>query len=142
GRPGGRLPRRGPLRAPVYRPAADSAGRLRVGAAVGINGDIEGRVRALVEAGADTLVVDTAHGHQETMIEALGRVRALDPGVPIVAGNVVTADGVRDLMAAGADIVKVGVGPGAKWTTRTQTGVGRPQFSAVLEGSAAARELV
>ncbi|HHU44759.1 MAG TPA: GuaB1 family IMP dehydrogenase-related protein, partial [Actinomycetales bacterium] len=91
--------------------------------------------------GADTLVVDTAHGHQETMIEALGRVRALDPGVPIVAGNVVTADGVRDLVAAGADIVKVGVGPGAMCTTRMQTGVGRPQFSAVLECSAAAREL-
>src|SRR5699024_5283086 len=141
GKLAGILTRRGALRATVYRPAVDSAGRLRVGAAVGINGDIEGRVRALVEAGADTLVVDTAHGHQETMIEALGRVRALDPGVPIVAGNVVTADGVRDLVAAGADIVKVGVGPGAMCTTRMQTGVGRPQFSAVLECSAAAREL-
>ena len=141
GKLAGILTRRGALRATVYRPAVDADGRLRVGAAVGINGDVEGRVRALVEAGADTLVIDTAHGHQETMIDVLRRVRALEPGVPIVAGNVVTAGGVRDLVEAGADIVKVGVGPGAMCTTRMQTGVGRPQFSAVLECAAAAREL-
>ena len=141
GKLAGILTRRGALRATVYRPAVDADGRLRVGAAVGINGDVEGRVRALVEAGADTLVIDTAHGHQETMIDVLRRVRALEPGVPIVAGNVVTAAGVRDLVEAGADIVKVGVGPGAMCTTRMQTGVGRPQFSAVLECAAAAREL-
>lgn len=87
----------------------------------------------------DTLVVDTAHGHQEGMIEALKAVRALDPQVPIVAGNVVAAEGVRDLIEAGADIVKVGVGPGAMCTTRMMTGVGRPQFSAVLECAAEAR---
>ena len=75
------------------------------------------------------------------MLDALAAVRALDPGVPVVAGNVVSGDGVRDLVAAGADIVKVGVGPGAMCTTRMQTAVGRPQFSAVLECAAAAREL-
>ena len=141
GKLAGILTRRGALRATLYRPAVDADGRLRVGAVLGINGDVEGRARALLDAGADTLVVDTAHGHQDSMIRALERVRALDPGVPVVAGNVVTADGVRDLVAAGADIIKVGVGPGAMCTTRMQTGVGRPQFSAVLECAAAAREL-
>ncbi|WP_080796716.1 GuaB1 family IMP dehydrogenase-related protein [Corynebacterium pacaense] len=137
----GILTRAGALRATMYSPAVDSNGRLRVGAAIGINGDIEGRTTTLVEAGADVLVVDTAHGHQGTMIEALKRIRALGVEVPIVAGNVVTAEGVRDLVEAGADIIKVGVGPGAMCTTRMQTGVGRPQFSAVLECAAAAREL-
>jgi GMP reductase len=85
------------------------------------------------------LVVDTAHGHQERMISALRAVRGA--GVPIAAGNVVTAEGVTDLVQAGADIVKVGVGPGAMCTTRMMTGVGRPQFSAVLECAARAREL-
>ena len=87
----------------------------------------------------DVLVVDTAHGHQERMLSALRAVRALDPPVPVAAGNVVTAEGVRDLVEAGADIVKVGVGPGAMCTTRMMTGVGRPQFSAVLDCAAAAR---
>ena len=87
----------------------------------------------LLEAGADCLVVDTAHGHQDRMVEALQAVRALDPQVPVAAGNVVSAEGVRELVEAGADIVKVGVGPGAMCTTRMMTGVGRPQFSAVLE---------
>ena len=86
-------------------------------------------------------MLDTAHGHQEQMLEAVRAVRALDPPVPVAAGNVVTAAGVRDLVEAGADIVKVGVGPGAMCTTRMVTGVGRPQFSAVLECGAQAREL-
>ncbi|RSZ65099.1 GuaB1 family IMP dehydrogenase-related protein [Corynebacterium hylobatis] len=141
---GGRLvgifTRSGALRSAVYHPAADDAGRLRVGAAIGINSDIEDDVATLVDAGVDVLVVDTAHGHQESMMEALRRVRTCDIGVPVVAGNVVTAQGVRDLVEAGADIIKVGVGPGAMCTTRMQTGVGRPQFSAVLECAAAARE--
>jgi IMP dehydrogenase len=141
GRLVGVLSRRGALRSSVYAPAVDASGRLRVGAAVGINGDVAGKARALLEAGVDVLVVDTAHGHQERMIRALDAVRSVDPHVPVVAGNVVTADGVRDLVAAGADIVKVGVGPGAMCTTRMQTAVGRPQFSAVLECAAAAREL-
>ena len=137
----GVLTRTGALRATLYRPAVDAQGRLRVAAAVGINGDVAGRAAKLLEAGVDTLVVDTAHGHQEKMLEVLRQVRALDPQVPVVAGNVVTAEGVRDLVEAGADIVKVGVGPGAMCTTRMMTGVGRPQFSAVVECAAAAREL-
>jgi len=141
GRLVGVLTRKGALRATLYQPAVDAHGRLRVAAAIGINGDVVGKAEALLDAGVDTLVVDTAHGHQERMISALRAVRALNPGVPIVAGNVVTADGVRDLVAAGADIVKVGVGPGAMCTTRMMTGVGRPQFSAVLDCAAAAREL-
>ncbi len=137
----GALTRTGALRATLYRPAVDDSGRLRVAAAVGVNGDVEDKAAALIEAGADLLVIDTAHGHQEKMISALARVRRLDPRVPIVAGNVVTAEGVRDLVEAGADIVKVGVGPGAMCTTRMMTGVGRPQFSAVMECAAEARRL-
>jgi IMP dehydrogenase len=137
----GVLSRKGAVRSTVYRPALDAAGRLRVGAAVGINGDVAAKAKGLLEAGVDVLVVDTAHGHQTKMLQALEAVRGLDPQVPVVAGNVVTAAGVRDLVAAGADIVKVGVGPGAMCTTRMQTAVGRPQFSAVLECAAAARAL-
>ena len=139
GRLVGVLTRQGALRATLYKPAVDDRGRLRVAAAVGINGDVTGKAAALLEAGVDMLVVDTAHGHQERMISALRAVRELDPAVPVAAGNVVTAEGVRDLVEAGADIVKVGVGPGAMCTTRMMTGVGRPQFSAVLDCAAAAR---
>lgn len=141
GRLVGVLTRRGALRSSVYSPALDGAGRLRIAAAVGINGDVKAKAAELLAAGADVLVVDTAHGHQVKMLQALEAVRSLDPQVPIVAGNVVTADGVRDLVAAGADIIKVGVGPGAMCTTRMMTAVGRPQFSAVLECAEAAREL-
>ncbi|MEU6441991.1 GuaB1 family IMP dehydrogenase-related protein [Streptomyces sp. NPDC047046] len=133
GRLTGILTRTGALRATLYTPNTDASGRLRVAAAVGINGDVAGKAKQLLDAGVDTLVVDTAHGHQESMIAALRAVRALDPRVPIVAGNIVAAEGVRDLVEAGADIIKVGVGPGAMCTTRMATGVGRPQFSAVLE---------
>jgi len=130
------------VRSSVYRPALDAKGRLLIGAAVGINGDVAARSQALVEAGVDVLVVDTAHGHQAKMLSALEAIRAVVPaGLPLVAGNVVTAAGVRDLVSAGADILKVGVGPGAMCTTRMMTAVGRPQFSAVLECSEAARAL-
>lgn len=139
GRLVGILSRKGALRATLYTPATDAHGRLRVAAAVGVNGDVAGKAKALLAAGVDTLVVDTAHGHQETMINALRAVRALDPQVPLVGGNVVSARGTRDLIEAGADIVKVGVGPGAMCTTRMMTGVGRPQFSAVWECAAEAR---
>ena len=141
GRLVGILTRAGALRAHLYSPALDDAGRLRIAAAVGINGDVATKAKDLIDAGADVLVIDTAHGHQEKMLEALRSVRALDPGVPVVAGNVVSAQGTRDLIEAGADIVKVGVGPGAMCTTRMMTAVGRPQFSAVLECASAAREL-
>src|SRR5262249_39574640 len=128
----GILTRTGALRAELYRPAVDAKNALRIGAAVGINGDVEGKVKTLLDTGVDVLVIDTAHGHQEKMIAALQAVRGLDPAVPVVAGNVVTTDGVHDLIDAGADIIKVGVGPGSMCTTRMMTGVGRPQFSAVL----------
>ena len=133
--------RKGAVRSSMYRPALDDQGRLRVAAAVGINGDVAGKAQALLDAGVDVLVIDTAHGHQEKMLDALAAVRSLDPQVPIVAGNIVSAEGTRDLITAGADIIKVGVGPGAMCTTRMMTAVGRPQFSAVLECAAAAREL-
>ncbi|HZB31914.1 MAG TPA: GuaB1 family IMP dehydrogenase-related protein [Streptosporangiaceae bacterium] len=141
GRLSGILTRTGALRATLYAPAVDAGGRLRIAAAIGVNGDVAARTKALLDADADLIVVDTAHGHQEKVIDALRQVRALGPAVPIVAGNVVTAVGVRDLVEAGADIVKVGVGPGAMCTTRMMTGVGRPQFSAVAECAAAARRL-
>ncbi|AUH68931.1 MULTISPECIES: GuaB1 family IMP dehydrogenase-related protein [Gordonia] len=136
----GVLTRLGALRSGIYRPNVDASGRLRIGAAVGINGDVVGKARALVEAGADLLVVDTAHGHQEKMISALAAIAGADLGVRLAAGNVVSAQGTLDLIEAGADIVKVGVGPGAMCTTRMMTGVGRPQFSAVAECAAVARE--
>ncbi|MBC7633677.1 GuaB1 family IMP dehydrogenase-related protein [Aeromicrobium sp.] len=145
----GVLTRKGALRSTIYQPAVDPSGRLVIGAAVGINGDVGRRAADLLAMGIDVLVVDTAHGHQEKMLEALPLVveardaHASTSGrrVPVAAGNVVSADGVRDLVAAGADIVKVGVGPGAMCTTRMMTGVGRPQFSAVLECAAAATDL-
>jgi len=141
GRLVGVLTRTAALRSTIYAPALDAGGRLRVAAAVGVNGDVKAKAADLLEAGVDCLVLDTAHGHQARMVDAVQAVRALDPGVPLVAGNVVSAEGVRDLVDAGADIVKVGVGPGAMCTTRMMTGVGRPQFSAVLECAQAAREL-
>ncbi|WP_322936306.1 GuaB1 family IMP dehydrogenase-related protein [Nocardioides bizhenqiangii] len=141
GRLVGVLTRTGALRATLYRPAVDDTGSLRIAAAVGVNGDVGAKARALLDAGVDCLVVDTAHGHQDRMVEALQAVRALDPPVPVVAGNVVDADGTRALVEAGADIVKVGVGPGAMCTTRMMTGVGRPQFSAVLACAEAAHDL-
>ena len=137
------------LRSTLYRPAVDAEGRLLIGAAVGINGDVPGRAEALLDSRIDVLVVDTAHGHQDKMLQALKSVREVRDRhaetsggrVPLVAGNVVTADGVSELVDAGADVVKVGVGPGAMCTTRMMTGVGRPQFSAVLECAEAARAL-
>ncbi|OJX94432.1 MAG: inosine 5-monophosphate dehydrogenase [Micrococcales bacterium 73-15] len=137
----GVLTQTGSLRSSIYTPALDADGAFQVAAAVGINGDVAGNAEALLACGVDVLVVDTAHGHQEKMIQALHAVRSVAPDALVVAGNVVTADGVSDLVAAGADIVKVGVGPGAMCTTRMMTGVGRPQFSAVLECATRAREL-
>jgi IMP dehydrogenase len=145
----GLMTSKGALRSSMYDPALDPDGRLMVGTAIGINGDLAARARRLLDAGADVLVVDTAHGHQERMITAVSAVRdardafEADTGrrVIVVAGNVVTARAVDDLVEAGADVLKVGVGPGAMCTTRMQTGVGRPQFSAVLECAVAASAL-
>lgn len=149
GRLVGVMTAKGALRSAIYSPALDHEGRLRCGVAVGINGDVPAKVRAALAAGADVLVMDTAHGHQEKMITALDHARQVRDEfetstgrrILVVAGNVVTAGGTHDLIEAGADIIKVGVGPGAMCTTRMQTGVGRPQFSAVLECATAAREL-
>ncbi len=144
----GVLTRKGVLRSAIYTPAVDPAGSLLIGAAIGINGDVAAKAAALLEARADVLVVDTAHGHQEKMVESLRLVTSARDAfeaesgrrIAVVAGNVVSATGTVDLIRAGADIVKVGVGPGAMCTTRMMTGVGRPQFSAVLESSTAAAE--
>jgi IMP dehydrogenase len=137
----GAVTRKGALRSTIYKPALNSRGEFLTSVAVGINGDPAQRARDLVALGVDVLVIDTAHGHQASMIRAIEAVRAAAPGVPIVAGNVVTRDGTRDLINAGADIIKVGVGPGAMCTTRMMTGVGRPQFSAVLESAEVARSM-
>ncbi len=135
------ITREGALRSTIYQPAVDADGRLMVGVAVGINGDPAARAKELVGHGVDVLVIDTAHGHQTRTLHAIESVRAVLPDAKIVAGNVVTADGTRQLIEAGADVVKVGVGPGAMCTTRMMTGVGRPQFSAVLECADEARRL-
>jgi IMP dehydrogenase len=135
----GVLTRTGALRAELYSPALDAAGRFRVAGAIGVNGDVTAKTEALLAAGVDVLVVDTAHGHQRKMLDALRAIRSQEPDVPVVAGNVVSAEGTHDLLEAGADIVKVGVGPGAMCTTRMMTGAGRPQFSAVAECAATAR---
>lgn len=139
GRLHGVITEKGALRSALYQPAVDDHRRLMVAAAVGINGDVAGKTRQLVETGVDVIVVDTAHGHQQKMLEAVEAARAAAPHHPLAAGNVVTVDGTNDLISAGADIVKVGVGPGAMCTTRMMTGVGRPQFSAVLACAEAAR---
>jgi GMP reductase len=138
----GVLTRESIVRSILYKSAVDKAGQLLVAVAVGINGQPERRAAVLREAGADVIVVDTAHGDQSKTQDAISKVRReVGSDVPIVAGNIVTGDGTKRLISAGADIVKVGVGPGAMCTTRRQTGVGRPQFSAVAECAAAAGEV-
>jgi IMP dehydrogenase len=129
------------LRSAMYRPALNERGEFITSVAIGVNGDPASKARQLASIGVDVLVVDTAHGHQTRMIDAVEAVRSAAPRAIVVAGNVVTSSGTRDLISAGADIVKVGVGPGAMCTTRMMTGVGRPQFSAVLECADEARSL-
>jgi IMP dehydrogenase len=116
----------------------DEIGRLRVAAAIGAGGDFLTRAKALIDAGVDALVVDTAHGHSEAVLEATGRVREAFPEVQLVAGNVASREGARALVERGVDAVKVGVGPGSICTTRVVTGVGVPQLTAefdALEGA-------
>lgn len=137
----GCVTRKGALRSTIYQPALDKEGRMLISVAVGINGDPAIRAKSLLAMGVDVLVIDTAHGHQQRMIEAIDQVRSVDDACTIVSGNVVTGDGTRDLINAGADIIKVGVGPGAMCTTRMMTGVGRPQFSAVHECADIARAM-
>ena len=116
----------------------DEKGRLRVGAAVGVGEDRDERVAALVKAGVDVLVVDTAHGHSKNVQNAVRAIRAAYPDVQIIAGNVATADAYESLVKAGADAVKVGIGPGSICTTRIVAGVGVPQVSAIAECAKAA----
>ncbi len=111
----------------------DARGRLRVGAAVGIRGDYLERAEALVGEDVDALVMDVAHGHTEAALSALQTLRARFPNVGLIAGNVATAEGTRDLVERGADAVKVGVGPGSTCTTRIVTGAGVPQITAILD---------
>ena len=137
----GAITRKGSLRSTIYVPATNSDGQFLTSVAVGINANPAKRAQALIALGVDVLVIDTAHGHQDRMLRAIESVRAVAPNATIVAGNVVTREGTRDLINAGADIIKVGVGPGAMCTTRMMTGVGRPQFSAVLESAEMARSM-
>ncbi|MDO1509480.1 MULTISPECIES: IMP dehydrogenase [unclassified Neisseria] len=109
----------------------DSDGRLRVGAAVGVGADTDERVKALVEAGVDVLVVDTAHGHSQGVLDRVRWVKQHFPKVQVIGGNIATAQAARDLVAAGADAVKVGIGPGSICTTRIVAGVGVPQLTAI-----------
>ena len=114
----------------------DDAGQLRVGAAVGLAADTDKRVAALVAAGVDVLVVDTAHGHSKGVLEQIKRIKQNHPNVQIIGGNVATARGARALVDAGADAVKVGIGPGSICTTRIVTGIGVPQITAVANVAA------
>lgn len=119
----------------------DRFGRLRVAAAIGAGGDVLTRARALVDAGADALVVDTAHGHSDGVLQAAAAVREAFPDVQLVAGNVATRAGAEALVARGVDAVKVGVGPGSICTTRVVAGVGVPQLTAVMEAVAGAGDV-
>ena len=115
----------------------DELGRLRVAAATGVGDDGHARAEALIDAGVDVLVVDTAHGHSAGVLAQVGRIKRLSNAVQVVAGNVATPDGARALIDAGADAIKIGIGPGSICTTRVVAGVGVPQFSAVMETAAA-----
>lgn len=110
----------------------DERGRLRVAAAIGIGGDTMSRAEALVKAGVDALVLDTAHGHTKGVVLTLKKIKELYPNMEVVVGNIATGDAAKALVEAGADAVKVGIGPGSICTTRVIAGVGVPQFSAVL----------
>ncbi|MDN4592536.1 IMP dehydrogenase [Polycladomyces subterraneus] len=120
--------------------AKDDQGRLLAGAAVGVSQDTFKRAAALVEAEVDVLVVDTAHGHSKGVLETVAKLREMFPDLVIIAGNVATAEGTRDLIEAGASIVKVGIGPGSICTTRIVAGIGVPQITAIYDCATAARE--
>ena len=128
-------------KAEVYpNSARDEKGRLLVGAAIGVTSDVMDRVAALVEAGADVLCLDSAHGHSHNILECVKRIKALYPDVQLIAGNVATAEGTRALIEAGADCVKIGIGPGSICTTRVVAGIGVPQITAVYDAACVAAE--
>ena len=118
----------------------DEFGRLRVGAAIGVGPDQEERVSVLLDAGVDVIVIDTAHGHSDRVVAAVAHTKRKFPQIELIAGNIATAEGARDLIKAGADAVKIGVGPGSICTTRVIAGVGVPQLSAILDCAKVARE--
>lgn len=120
--------------------AKDKKGRLLAGAAVGVAADTMERVQALINAGIDVIVIDSAHGHSEGVLRTVQAVKARYPGLNLIAGNVATGEGARDLIEAGADAVKVGVGPGSICTTRVVAGIGVPQISAIYDAARAAME--
>ena len=120
--------------------AKDKKGRLLCGAAVGITGDILDRVKALYEAKVDVVVLDSAHGHSKGVMDAVKKIKAAYPDLQVIAGNVATAEGCRALIEAGADCVKVGIGPGSICTTRVVAGIGVPQVTAVMDCAEAAAE--
>ncbi len=119
----------------------DDSGRLRVGGAIGIGADCLPRAEALLDAGADFLVLDSAHGHSKNVLDAIRGVRAAFPNSQIVAGNIATYEGAKAVLQAGADTVKVGIGPGSICTTRIVAGIGVPQVTAIIEATRAAREM-
>lgn len=118
----------------------DSLGRLRVGAAVGPTAEMEARIEGLIKAGVDVVVIDTAHGHSQGVIDAVIRAKATFPGIEIIAGNIATAAAAEALIKAGADGIKVGIGPGSICTTRVVAGVGVPQITAIIECSRVAHK--
>ncbi len=120
--------------------ARDSKGRLLCGAAIGITGDVLERTGALVEAQVDVLVLDSAHGHSKNIMECIKKVKAAYPNIPIIAGNIATAEAAEALIAAGADAVKVGIGPGSICTTRVVAGIGVPQVTAVYDVAKVAKK--
>jgi len=119
--------------------AKDGRGRLLVGAAVGVGADVEERIECLAEMGVDVVVIDTAHGHTVGVIQTLRRIKAVQPHLPVIAGNVVTEEGTQALIDAGADAIKVGVGAGSICTTRVISGTGMPQLSAIYRCARVAR---
>ncbi|KPB03051.1 IMP dehydrogenase [Bacillus sp. CHD6a] len=121
--------------------AKDSQGRLLVGAAVGVTGDTMLRVEKLVQKSVDAIVVDTAHGHSQGVLDTVRKIREIYPNLNIIAGNVATAEATKDLVEAGANVVKVGIGPGSICTTRVVAGVGVPQITAVYDCATEARKL-
>ena len=128
-------------KAQVYpNSARDEKGRLMVGAAIGVTADVLDRVAALLDAGADVLCLDSAHGHSQGILDCVKRIKALYPDVQLIAGNVATAEGTRALIEAGADCVKIGIGPGSICTTRVVAGIGVPQITAVYDAAQVAAE--
>ena len=120
--------------------ARDSQGRLLCAAAIGVTGDVLERAAALVAAGVDILALDSAHGHSKNIIECLKKVKAKFPGTPVIAGNIATAEGAKALIDAGADCVKVGIGPGSICTTRVVAGIGVPQITAIYDAACEAQK--